>query len=246
MFLAHGNQRCAYRNRVSLRNDVYDDFFARRDRLIHELQVNCVLISFTLDLWTSPNRTPILVIIGHWYIPDFEEREEVLEFVEVHGSHTGEVLVEAVLKVLEELKIKHKLFAITGDNAGNNGTLCQALYSALKLEFDDMFSLIGRPRMRFHGKSSWIRCLTHIIALICKDVLTAIKAGSAKEAKRMLDSWDAEFKTHDYILPHEDGRSAIAKVRLLNLWILRRSGREQEWKAMPKTRTRRPIYDVDS
>jgi len=150
------------------------------------------------------------------------------------------------LKVLEELKIKHKLFVITGDNVGNNGTLCQALYSALKLEFDDMFSLIGRPRMRFHGKSSWIRCLAHIIALICKDVLTAVKAGSAKEAKRMLDSWDAEFKTHDYILPHEDGRSAIAKVRLLNLWILRSSGREQEWKAMPKTRTRRPIYDVDS
>ena len=92
------------------------------------------------------------------------------------------------MKVLEELKIKYKLFAITGDNAGNNGTLCQALYSALKLEFDDIFSLISRPRMRFHSKSSWIRCLVHIIALICKDVLTTIKAGSTKEAKRMLDS----------------------------------------------------------
>jgi hypothetical protein len=62
----------------------------------------------------------------------------------------------------------------------------------------------------------------------------------------MLDSWDTEFKTHDYILPYKDGRSVITKVRLLNLWILRSSGREQEWKAMPKTRTRRPIYDVDS
>jgi hAT family C-terminal dimerisation region len=246
MFLAHGNQRCAYRNRVSLRNDVYDDFFSRRDRLIHELEVNCVSISFTLDLWTSPNRTPILAVIGHWYTPDFEEKEEVLEFVEVHGSHTGEVLAEAVLRVLEELKIKHKLFAITGDSAGNNGTLCQSLYNSLKHELDDRFSPIGRPRMRFHGKSSWIRCLAHVIALICKDVLGDLKAGSAKEAKRMLDSWDVEFKTHDYVLPHEDGRSAVAKVRLLNLWILRSSGREQKWKAMPKTRTRRPVYDVDT
>jgi hypothetical protein len=65
MFLAHGNQCCTYRNRVTLRNNVYDDFFARKDRLIHELEVNCVLISFTLDLWTLPNRTPILAIIGH-------------------------------------------------------------------------------------------------------------------------------------------------------------------------------------
>ena len=156
MFLAHGNQRCAYRNRVSLRNDVYDDFFARRDRLIHELEVNCVSISFTLDLWTSPNRTPILAIIGHWYTPDFEEKEEVLEFVEVHGSHTGEVLAEAVLRVLEELKIKHKLFAITGDNAGNNGTLCQSLYNSLKHEFDDRFSPIGRPRMRCRTPLLWV------------------------------------------------------------------------------------------
>jgi hypothetical protein len=116
------------------------------------------------------------------------------------------------LKVLEELKIKHKLFAITGDNAGNNSTLCQALYNSLKHKFDDNFSLIGRLRMRFHGKSSWIRCLAHVIALICKDVLNNLKAGSAREAKRMLDSWDAEFKTHDYILPYKDGRSAITKV----------------------------------
>ena len=77
-----------------------------------------------------------------------------IEFVKVHGSHTGEVLAEAVLKVLEELKIKHKLFAITGNNAGNNGTLCQALYSALKLKFNNMFSLISCLRMCFYGKLS--------------------------------------------------------------------------------------------
>jgi acid phosphatase class B len=108
--------------------------------------------------------------------------------------------------------MKHKLFAITGDNTGNNDTLCQALYDSFKHEFDDKFSLIGRPRMRSHSKSSWIQCLAHIIALIYKDVLSDVKARSAKEAKRMLDSWDAEFKTHDYILPYKYSRSAIAKV----------------------------------
>ncbi len=62
----------------------------------------------------------------------------------------------------------------------------------------------------------------------------------------MLDSQDVEFKTHDYILPYEDDRSTITKVRLLNLWILHRLGQEQEQKAIPKTRTQRPIYDVNS
>jgi len=62
----------------------------------------------------------------------------------------------------------------------------------------------------------------------------------------MLDSWDAHYQRNDYVIPGDGGRSAVAKVRLLNLWMLRNTGREQDWKAMPKTKTRRPIYDVDT
>jgi hypothetical protein len=42
MFLTHKNQRCAYKNQVTLCNDVYNDFFARKDRLIHKLKVNVI------------------------------------------------------------------------------------------------------------------------------------------------------------------------------------------------------------
>ncbi len=49
MFLAYG-QRCAYRSHLTLYNDVYDDFLLHRDNLIYELEINCVLISFTLDI----------------------------------------------------------------------------------------------------------------------------------------------------------------------------------------------------
>ncbi len=54
----------------------------------------------------------------------------------------------------------------------------------------------------------------------------------------MLDSWDAHYQRNDYVIPDNRGRSAITKVRLLNLWILRNTGREQDQKAMPKTKTR--------
>jgi hypothetical protein len=57
--LAHGNQ-CAYKNRATLRNHIYDDdFLVRRDKLRYDLDINCVSISFTLDMWTRPNRKPI-------------------------------------------------------------------------------------------------------------------------------------------------------------------------------------------
>jgi hypothetical protein len=111
----------------------------------------------------------------------------VLEFIQVKGEHTRERLAEITMKLLEELKLKHKLFAITGDNASNNGTLCYHLFQRLREEYDDRPSPI-RPRMRFHGKLSFIRCLAQVINLIYKDILSSLKAGSAIEAKIALDS----------------------------------------------------------
>jgi hypothetical protein len=197
-------------------------------------------------MWTAPNRKPIFAIISHWITLSFDEREEVLEFVEVYGSYTGEALAIVVERLLTELKLKQKLFTITGDNASNNGTLCDALFRTLAKDFDDKQGPLGRPRMRFHGKESWIRCFAHVIALICGDVLGELKASTAKAAKKLLDDWDKEFADKNYIILMDESRSSIAKIRLLNLWILRSPQREQDWKSMPKTISRRPIYDVDT
>lgn len=245
MFLAH-NTACSYKSRYTLRNHIYDDFWGRREKLKLEFKHDCISISFTLDMWTAPNRVPIFAIIGRWWTKDFEEREEVLEFLEVKGSHTGEALAVLVEKTLEDFELKPKLFAITGDNAGNNGTLCEALYQVLKLKFDDKVSLIGKPIMRFHGRPSWVRCLAHVVALICDDVLKDLNAGTAREAKKLLEQWEVDAKGKSYEIPFDATRSAPAKVRLLNLWILRSSPREQEWKELPKTSNRKPIYDVDT
>ncbi|PVH68833.1 hypothetical protein DL98DRAFT_440305, partial [Cadophora sp. DSE1049] len=87
--------------------------------------------------------------------PDFEEREEVLEFIQVKGEYTRERLAEITIKLLEELKLKHKLFAITGDNASNNGTLYYHLFQYLREEYDN-WPFVIRPRIRFYGKLSFI------------------------------------------------------------------------------------------
>ncbi len=131
MFIAHG-RRYVYRSRLTLRNHIFNDFYLRRKRLKLELSHNYISISFTLDMQTSLNRKPIFAIISRQYTTDFEEREEVLEFVKVKGSHVGEDLAKVVKKLCTELSIRNKLFAIIGNNAGNNSTLCQSLYTSLK------------------------------------------------------------------------------------------------------------------
>ena len=131
MFITY-SRRCTYRSRLTLQNHIFDDFYLQCKRLKLELNCNYISISFILNIQTSLNRKPIFVIISRQYTVDFKEREEVLEFVEVRGSHVGEDLAKVVKKLCTELSIRDKLFAIIGDNAGNNGTLCQSLYTSLK------------------------------------------------------------------------------------------------------------------
>jgi hypothetical protein len=74
-------------------------------------------------------------MIGHWLTADFEYKEQVLEFVELHGVHSGENMVEPLNKTLMELNIECKLLTITGDNAANNKTLVSELFFCLAEKF---------------------------------------------------------------------------------------------------------------
>jgi hypothetical protein len=80
----------------TLRNRVQREFLNRRDRLKQDLAYTCHSISLSLDLWTSENQVSFLGVIGHWLTHDFEKREELLDFIEIEGRHSGENLAESV------------------------------------------------------------------------------------------------------------------------------------------------------
>jgi hypothetical protein len=186
----------------TLHNRIKDKFCRGRSHLKQELATTCHSIALSLDVWTSENQLAILGVIGHWITPDFEKREELLEFAEIRGAHSGENMAEVLFTTLEELQIAPKLLTITGDNAGNNGTLCDYLHAELLRQYDDeddQFRM--KPLMRFRGRHSFIPCLTHVINIICKDVLASLKAGSAREAKVILDELATQKDQGIYIHP---------------------------------------------
>jgi hypothetical protein len=127
-------------------------------------------------------------VIGHWITPDFEKRELILDFVEIQGAHSGENLADSLLNMVHELEIALKLLTITGDNASNNGTLCDALYTELLKTYDDEDDVFRiKPLMRFRYRKSFIRCLAYVINLIYKEILATLSLGSAREAQAVLD-----------------------------------------------------------
>jgi len=184
-----------------------------------------------------------LAVVGHWLTPDFELQEELLEFIEIDGVHSGENLSAIVRSVLETFGIKHKFLTITGDNAGNNLTLCDYLHADLSKDFDDEDSPFRmKPLMRFRGRDSFIGCLAHVLNLICKDILVSLKAGSVRDAHVILDDMPSQKgQSAEKTL---STKSAIVKIRLLALWISHSPQRKQAWKDISPLK--QINYDIDT
>jgi hypothetical protein len=116
-----------------------------RDNLKDRLDMVDSKVSLALDAWhskvgnmeflgTSPvcltcnySVDSVLGITAHWIDDNFELHQEVLTFERLCDHHAGENMSNIVLEVLGHYDIADKLFCITTDNAGNNGTLCESL-----------------------------------------------------------------------------------------------------------------------
>ncbi|GJP71884.1 hypothetical protein CLOP_g2678 [Closterium sp. NIES-67] len=55
---------------------------------------------FTTDIWTSVASQAFMVLTGHWITSDFQLRQVVMEFEQLHGSHTGLLIAETFERVL--------------------------------------------------------------------------------------------------------------------------------------------------
>jgi hypothetical protein len=80
-------------------------------------------ISFTMDMWSDPNRSPFMAITAHWIQSRTEEtpsgpqhilklRSELVGFHRVPGRHDGEHLAHVFIYITDRLKITHKAFNI--------------------------------------------------------------------------------------------------------------------------------------
>jgi hypothetical protein len=100
-------------------------------------------------------------------------------------------MAKEIYGVLQNFNLEQKLVAIYSNNASNNPTLCHSLYKLLKQQFVDSVQMLNLPSkncklMLFKGNESFICCLAHVLNLIAKSMLKVLKAGSYKDAKRII------------------------------------------------------------
>jgi hypothetical protein len=212
-----------FASRMTIARRIDHEFDICREQLIEELDQTCQTISLSLDAWTSKNSKAMLGVIGHWLTSDFQYRERVLEFTEIHGIHSGENMAEVLQTLLTELRIEHKLLTITADNATNNECLLSELYLNLTEKFQ---ATNGAPSdtsaLRFQGADSYMRCTAHVLNLIVRDILVTLKAGDHSSAAAACDLLQ---ESKDF-----GPQSPLARLRIMALWIARTPQRKQQWK----------------
>jgi hypothetical protein len=88
----------------------------------------------------------------------------LLGFEHLHGTHSGRNLANVFLDTLAAANIpKERVLTITSDNASNNSKLVKCLNNALDI-LDTTF-----------GRLSRVPCLSHVIQLALKELVTHIK-----------------------------------------------------------------------
>ncbi|KAK9365003.1 hypothetical protein V1509DRAFT_643131, partial [Lipomyces kononenkoae] len=76
--------------------------------------------------------------------------------------------------------------------------------------------------VRFRGREDFISCLAHVLNLIVKDILKSLKPGDTSSAYEACD----QIARGGPIGSH----SALSRLRILSLWILRTPQRREGWK----------------
>lgn len=99
----------------------------RKDIQIQRLQSALSDIHIMADLWSSPNKLPILGITAAYVCEDGKMETSVLAVKAVDGAHGGENMAKYLMQVVEEWGIASKLGYFNTDNAPNNDTMLRAL-----------------------------------------------------------------------------------------------------------------------
>ncbi|CAG8807308.1 37709_t:CDS:2, partial [Gigaspora margarita] len=142
-------------------------------------------ISFTSDLWMSPNNKAFISVTAHYVDENWALKETVVDFGLINGRHTGINIANGFFKVLNDYGIMMKLLAITLDNTTNNDAFIYKLETKLQEEELEWNS----EHHRFH-------CFNHILNLVAQAALNQID----NNALNMLTSTHSIF--HHYAISH--------------------------------------------
>jgi hypothetical protein len=144
-------------------------------------------LSFTMDVWTGPNKMSFLGITFTYIDADFVIQRGLLDIVKLKGKHSGEYIAKLFQEVMDLYGIRKDMVGgVTQDNASN----CRTCTDALVRE--------GYSREIFYG------CFLHVLNLACQAAIEVYDPKRKKGTERIrlvkdsdLESFSGSEDSHD-------------------------------------------------
>ena len=114
-------------SRRTLKNEITKAFDDHKKAMKELFGASKSRISLTMDMWTSNQTIGYMVITAHFINDSWKLEKRIIKFNALETPHTGVAMFNVVLKCIRDLNFEDKLFAITLDNASNNGRMVQML-----------------------------------------------------------------------------------------------------------------------
>lgn len=168
-----------------LRSWIMKAFHNRKILLAEEMRQAKSSIHLSFDMWTSSNSIAFVAVVAHYIDTNMKLQTTLIGLRRVIGSHSGEVVAEQVVQVIQEYGFEQKLGYFVLDNASSNDTCVEAI--------------LGKIRPDLIKKERRLRCIGHIINLAAQaflygkdeEAFTAEVYGASMIAdmKKQLDIW---------------------------------------------------------
>lgn len=174
--------------RKTVRKKVIQRWTCEKELARHTMlqEIASCRVSATTDMWTSAAQKGNMVVTLHWINDEWAIKSVVVGFTRVEYPHSGVRLADHLMDTLRAMdeSLISKLWAITADNATNNGTMVRKINETLA---DEVFTneqttaastttgvhIAGEEGRSSQPKVIQVRCLAHVLQLAVREGMKA-------------------------------------------------------------------------
>ncbi len=96
----------------TIKNYIMNSYEINKEKIQSFLQNLPEKILFTTDIWTSPSAKSFLSLTAHFINKKWELQNVIIDFIQIHDSHTGENIKNVFVSCLDNLSIQNKVYLL--------------------------------------------------------------------------------------------------------------------------------------
>ena len=95
-----------------IKNYIMNSYEINKEKIQSFLQNLSEKILFITDIWTSPSAKSFLSLTAHFINKKWELQNVIIDFIQIHDSHTGENIKNVFVSCLDNLSIQNKVYLL--------------------------------------------------------------------------------------------------------------------------------------